>query len=74
MRCARPHLAGVAVEVVLLQRAADEHRRLRVQAHGLVDHACGELELLHVGQRGLAVANHTVHLAAEEAVGVAERV
>mmetsp|Transcript_47298 Transcript_47298/g.120700 ORF Transcript_47298/g.120700 Transcript_47298/m.120700 type:complete len:332 (+) Transcript_47298:87-1082(+) len=55
-------LAGVAVEVVLLQRAADEHRRLRVQAHGLVDHACGELELLHVGQRGLAVANHTVHL------------
>ena len=44
-----------------LQRPSDQHRWLRVQSHGLVDDACGVLELHHVLDRRSPVADDAVH-------------
>mmetsp|Transcript_7065 Transcript_7065/g.17551 ORF Transcript_7065/g.17551 Transcript_7065/m.17551 type:complete len:299 (-) Transcript_7065:979-1875(-) len=45
-----------------LHRTADEHGRLGVEPHRLVDDASGELQVHHVLGCGLAVAAHLIHL------------
>ena len=58
----RPRLNLVPVQGHGLQRPSDQHRGLRVEPHGLVDHAGGVLELHHVLDRRPPVADDTVNL------------
>ena len=53
---------GKAHKVQLERRSPDEHRGLRVEAHGLIDDACCEAQLLHVLHGHRPVANHAVNL------------
>jgi hypothetical protein len=58
---------AVAGQLVVGQRAADEHGGLGVEAHALGDDAGAVAQLPHLLKAGLAVAQHAVNLRGEQA-------